>query len=157
MPSPTRLAQLIEQISTRVSEWTGSTAAFIASVGLVAVWVISGPIFGFSDTWQLLINTITSVVTFVMVFLIQRAQNKDTLAMHIKLSELLATTSSSAGTIIAVEDLSEDELRRLHARYLELARRGDRPSPRDLEAADDVANAQQPRSFNDRPPARRDT
>ena len=99
----------------------------------MGVWLGAGPLFRYSDTWQLVINTITSVATFVMVFLIQRAQNKDALAMQI--SELLAAVKGSADEMLAVEDLSEEELRRLHARYLELARRGDRPSPRALEAA----------------------
>jgi low affinity Fe/Cu permease len=128
-----RLAQAIESFSTRASEWTGSTPAFIGSVLLVAAWLVTGPVFRYSDTWQLVINTITSVATFVMVFLIQRAQNKDALAMQIKLSELLAAVKAS-DEMLAVEDLSEEELRRLHARYLELARRGDRPSPRALES-----------------------
>jgi low affinity Fe/Cu permease len=119
-----RLAQAIESFSTRASEWTGSTTAFAGSVVVVAVWIGAGPLFGYSDTWQLVINTITNVVTFVMVFLIQRAQNKDALAMQIKLSELLALVRGSPDEILAVEDLSEEELRRLHARYLELAGRG---------------------------------
>ena len=125
------LAEAIESISTVTSEWTGSTAAFVISVVIVSVWIISGPLFRYSDTWQLVINTITNVVTFVMVFLIQRAQNKDSLAMHIKLSELLAAIK--AGEMVAIEDLSEGELRRLHARYLEFAHRGERPSPQVLE------------------------
>jgi low affinity Fe/Cu permease len=125
------LAEAIESISTLTSEWTGSTAAFVISVVIVSVWIITGPLFRYSDTWQLVINTITNVVTFVMVFLIQRAQNKDSLAMHIKLSELLAAIK--ADEMVAIEDLSEGELRRLHARYLELAHRGERPSPQVLE------------------------
>jgi low affinity Fe/Cu permease len=130
-----RLAQAIESFSTRASEWTGSTTAFAGAVVVVAVWIGAGPLFGYSDTWQLVINTITNVVTFVMVFLIQRAQNKDALAMQIKLSELLALVRGSPDEILAVEDLSEEELRRLHARYLELAGRGDRATPRALETA----------------------
>jgi low affinity Fe/Cu permease len=129
------VARAIESFSTRVTEWTGSTRGFIGSVLMVVVWMATGPVYRYSDTWQLIINTLTNVVTFVMVFLIQRAQNKDALAMQIKLSELLAAVKGSADEIVAVEELSEDELRRLHARYLELARRGERPSPLTLEAA----------------------
>jgi len=128
-------SETIEWFSTRVSEWTGSTFAFICSLVLVIVWVSTGPVFRYSDTWQLVINTITNVVTFLMVFLIQRAQNKDALAMQIKLSELLSAVKDSVDETIAVENLSEVELRRLHARYLELARPGDRPSPRGLQTS----------------------
>lgn len=118
-----------EGFSTHVSQWAGSTAAFVAALGVVVVWVLSGPFFRYSDTWQLIINTITSIVAFVMVFLIQRAQNKDTLAMQIKLNELLAAVKGSAEPLVAIEQLSEADLRRLHARYTELARRDDRPAP----------------------------
>src|SRR3984893_1167416 len=128
------LAEAIESISTVTSEWTGSTAAFVISVVIVSVWIITGPLFRYSDTWQLVINTITNVVTFVMVFLIQRAQNKDSLAMQIKLSELLAVLRGADDRIVAVEELSEEELRQLHARYLQLARRGEGPLPGRLEA-----------------------
>jgi low affinity Fe/Cu permease len=110
------LAQAIESFSTRASEWTGSTTAFAGAVVVVAVWIGAGPLFGYSDTWQLVINTITNVVTFVT-------------------SELLAVVRGSPDEILAVEDLSEEELRRLHARYLELAGRGDRATPRALETA----------------------
>jgi low affinity Fe/Cu permease len=135
MTRHTRIARSIESFSSRASEWTGSTSAFIASLVLVAVWIATGPVFGYSDTWQLIINTVTNVVTFGMVFLIQRAQNKDALAMQIKLSELLAAVKGSGDEIIAVEDLSEEELRQLHARYLALARPGERPPPGALEDA----------------------
>jgi low affinity Fe/Cu permease len=125
----------VEGFSARVSDWAGSTTAFICSLLLVIAWIATGPLFNYSDTWQLVINTITNVVTFVMVFLIQRAQNKDSLAMQVKLSGLLAAIRGSADAMLAVEDLSEEELRALHARYLELARRGERPSPSALEAS----------------------
>jgi low affinity Fe/Cu permease len=128
-----RWTQPIERFSTSVSQWTGSTPAFVASVLVVLGWVVTGPLFGYSNTWQLVINTITNVITFVMVFLIQRAQNKDTLAMQIKLNELVGAVRGSSNEVIAVEDLSEEELRQLHGRYLELARRGERPSPQELE------------------------
>jgi low affinity Fe/Cu permease len=125
----------MERFSTWVSEWTGSTTAFICSLLVVMAWILTGPLFHYSDTWQLVINTITNVVTFVMVFLIQRAQNKESLATQIKLSELLSAVRQNPGFIVAVEQLSEKELRRLHARYLELARLGERPSPDRLEAS----------------------
>ena len=123
------LSNTAEEFSTWVSEWSGSTEAFVASVIVVIAWAVTGPIFGYSDTWQLVINTITNVATFVMVFLIQRAQNKDSLAVQVKLSELLAATRGRQDPIIAVEQLSEDELKRLHARYMDMVRHGERPSP----------------------------
>ena len=126
-------ADRIERFSTFVSQWAGSTTAFVSSLILVVAWAITGPLFHYSDSWQLIINTVTSVVTFVMVFLIQRAQNKDTLAVQIKLSELLAAARGSNDPMVAIEELSESELRRLHARYLELVRHGERPSPAALE------------------------
>ena len=110
----------IERFSTRASEWAGSTTAFIISLAVVLAWLATGPLFAFSDTWQLAINTITSVATFVIVFLIQRAQNKDSLAMHLKLSELIAAVRGSADRMMVVEELTEAELRQLHAHYLEL-------------------------------------
>jgi low affinity Fe/Cu permease len=110
----------IGRFSTRASEWAGSTTAFIISLAVVLAWLATGPLFAFSETWQLVINTITSVATFVMVFLIQRAQNKDSLAMHLKLSELIAAVRGSADRMMVVEELTEAELRQLHAHYLEL-------------------------------------
>jgi low affinity Fe/Cu permease len=124
-----------ERFSTWISQWAGSTSAFICSLIVVLGWAISGPLFKYSDSWQLVINTITNVVTFVMVFLIQRAQNKESLAVQIKLSELLAAARGAEDPMVTIEELSEGELRRLHARYLELVRRGDRPTPAALEAS----------------------
>jgi low affinity Fe/Cu permease len=118
-----------------VSHAAGSTGAFIGSLAVVVAWAAAGPFFRYSETWQLVINTITNVAAFVMVFLIQRAQNKDTLAIHIKLSELLSVTKGATDPTVAVEQLSEGELRRLHARYLELVRQGARPSPASLDSS----------------------
>jgi low affinity Fe/Cu permease len=127
-------ADRMERFSTFISQWAGSTTAFVSSVIVVVAWAVAGPFFHYSDSWQLIINTITNVATFVMVFLIQRAQNKDTLAVQIKLSELLAAVRGSHDPMVAIEELSETELRRLHARYLELVRHGDRPLPAALES-----------------------
>ena len=129
------LTDRIEGFSTWMTQAAGSTAAFISSLMIVIVWAAAGPLFHYSDTWQLIINTITNVAAFVMVFLIQRAQNKDALAVQIKLSELLAATKGATDPTVAIEELSEPELRRLHARYLELVRHGERPSPAALAAS----------------------
>jgi low affinity Fe/Cu permease len=90
-------------------------------MALVIGGLVSGPMFHFSDRWELFINTITSVVTFVMVFVIQRAQNKDTLALQVKVNELIAAHKHAHNSLIAVERLSEDELRTLHDRFVQLS------------------------------------
>jgi low affinity Fe/Cu permease len=127
-------ADRTERFSTFISQWAGSSTALISSLIVVIAWAVAGPLFKYSDSWQLIINTVTNVATFVMVFLIQRAQNKDALAVQIKLSELLAAARGSEDPVVAIEELSESELRRMHARYLELVRRGDRPPPVALES-----------------------
>jgi low affinity Fe/Cu permease len=104
-----------------VSRWTGRPLAFVLCVALVVIWAASGPLFGFSDTWQLVINTTTTIVTFLMVFLIQNTQNRDTLALQIKLAELIHAVGGAKNQLAAAEDLSDEELDRLHTEYRELA------------------------------------
>jgi len=110
----------MERFATRISEISGSTAAFIVAVTVIAVWAVSGPLFDFSNTWQLVINTGTTVVTFLMVFLIQRSQNKDAMALQLKLNELVAAMQGASNRLISVEDLSEEELQVLHKHYQRL-------------------------------------
>jgi low affinity Fe/Cu permease len=110
-----------EAFSSAVTRWTGSTSAFAIALSVIVVWAVSGPIFGFSDTWQLVINTGTTIVTFLMVFLIQRAQNKDAMAIQLKLNELVAAMAGASNRLILVEDLSEEELKVLHKHYATLA------------------------------------
>jgi low affinity Fe/Cu permease len=116
-----RSVHLVERISAAATEWTGHTSAFVWAVLLVVGWTITGPVFHYSDTWQLFINTVTNLVTFLMVFLIQRAQNKDTLALQLKVNELIAAQKGAHNSLIAIEQLSESELRELHDRFLRLA------------------------------------
>lgn len=111
----------LERFAHRATVWSGSSWAFLVAVGLTILWLASGPVFHYSDTWQLVMNTISSIVTFLMVFLIQRAQNKDALAIQLKLNEIIAATSSANNKLIAVEDLSEEQVRALHERYERLA------------------------------------
>lgn len=106
-----------------MSQWTGTSWAFVIALGLVFVWTITGPIFRFSQGWQLVINTGTTIATFLMVFLIQRAQNKESRAVQLKLNEIVAAIQGASNRLVGAEDLSEDELRRLHERYLTLAER----------------------------------
>lgn len=110
-----------EHFSHRVTHATGRPWAFMAALTVIVVWVLTGPIFGFSDTWQLVINTGTTIVTFLMVFLIQQTQNKDTKAIELKLNELVAATKGASNRLIDVEDLSEKELDILHGYFEELA------------------------------------
>lgn len=110
-----------EKFSSTVTQATGSSWAFLIALSTVIIWIVTGPLFAFSDTWQLVINTGTTVITFLMVFLIQKSQNKDALATQIKLNELIATHAQASNRILNVEDLSEDELRALHKFFGRLA------------------------------------
>ena len=112
--APSALTQRFSQFSHSISVWTGHPLAFLLAVALVLVWVLTGPIFKYSDTWQLVINTGTTIVTFLMVFLIQNTQNRDTLAIQLKLSELVLAMKGAKNKFAAIEDLSDEELEELH-------------------------------------------
>lgn len=116
-----KLHSLFEKFASKATEFTGSTWAFLTAVFIVIAWAVSGPIFGYSETWQLVINTGTTIITFLMVFLIQKAQNKDSLAIQVKLNEVVASLKGASNRMIDVESLSEDELRQLHTYYTKLA------------------------------------
>ncbi len=116
-----RLGQTFESVSRRATQWTGSSWAFIVAALIIIAWLLSGPLFHYSDTWQLVINTGTTVVTFLMVFLIQRSQNKESLALQLKLNEIVAAISGASNRLIDVESLAEDELVVLHEHYRKLA------------------------------------
>ena len=114
-------APFFERLALRITRAAGSAWAFAVALGVIVAWVFSGPIFGFSDTWQLVINTGTTIVTFLMVFLIQQSQNKDSLAIQLKLDELVAALDGASNRLINVEDLTEHELQVLQAHYRRLA------------------------------------
>jgi low affinity Fe/Cu permease len=114
------IGRAVEQFSGEVTCWAGSTAAFAVACLIIVAWAATGPIFGFSNTWQLVINTGTTIVTFLMVFLIQRTQNKESRAIHLKLNELVAAMEGASNRLIDIEDLNEDELTALHRHYAEL-------------------------------------
>jgi low affinity Fe/Cu permease len=116
------LAHFMERFSLAATTWAGSSAAFGIAVGVVLAWAVTGPIFGFSNTWQLVINTGTTIVTFLMVFLIQRAQNKDSKAIQLKLNELVAAMKGASNNLVDVEALTEAEIETLHRHYRELAK-----------------------------------
>jgi len=120
-----RVSILLERLSYQATNATGTSFAFVLAAGVIVVWAVTGPLFHFSDTWQLVINTGTTIVTFLMVFLIQRAQNKDALAIHLKLNEIVAAMEGASNRLIDVEDLSEPEinaLRSYYRRLIELAK-----------------------------------
>jgi len=106
----------------RLAMWTGRPCAFLAASTAVVLWAASGPLFGFSDTWQLVINTSTTIVTFLMVFLIQNTQNRDTGAMQIKLDELIRATQGAHNALLNLEHLEDEELDRYLRHYAELAK-----------------------------------
>jgi low affinity Fe/Cu permease len=109
------------RFATWVSNKVGSTPAFMIALVIVIVWAATGPIFHFSDTWQLVINTGTTIVTFLMVFLIQHAQNRESLAVQLKLNEIVAALEGASNRLVSVEDLDDEDLDVLHAHYRELA------------------------------------
>ncbi|RYY32300.1 MAG: low affinity iron permease family protein [Sphingobacteriaceae bacterium] len=112
---------LFERFANWATNATGSSAAFIIAISVIVLWVVTGPVFNYTDTWQLIINTGTTIVTFLMVFLIQKSQNKDSKAIHLKLNELIASHEGASNRMVDLEDLSEDELNNLHKFYEELS------------------------------------
>lgn len=116
-----RQENIFEKLSRFSTAFTGSTMAFILALSVIFVWILTGPIFDFSNTWQLIINTGTTIITFLMVFLIQRTQNKDSKALHLKLNELVASLKGPSNRLIDVEDLTEKELETLSRYYKHLA------------------------------------
>jgi low affinity Fe/Cu permease len=109
------------KFSNWVAKFTGSPAAFIGSAVIVLVWALTGPVFHYSDTWQLVINTGTTVITFLMVFVIQQSQNKETSAIQIKLNELIAANKNASNRVVGIENLSEAELKDLKEFYDKMA------------------------------------
>jgi low affinity Fe/Cu permease len=112
---------MLSRFATAATAWSGSTYAFVLAALIIVVWGVTGPLFHYSDTWQLVINTGSSIVTFLMVFLIQRAQNKDSMAVQLKLDEIVAALEGASNRLISVEDLSEAELKVLRIHFQRLA------------------------------------
>jgi low affinity Fe/Cu permease len=108
------------RLARKATDWSGTTAAFLLAFLLIVVWAASRPLWENFDTWQLVINTATTIITFLMVFLIQRAQNKDSQAIHLKLNELVAAVQGASNRLINVEGMSEEELKALHEHYCKL-------------------------------------
>ena len=106
-----------EKVSNTITTYSGSTPVFVIAVGLILVWAFSGPVFHFSNTWLLIVNTGTSIITFLMVFLIQKSQNKESIAVQLKLNELIAANNSASNRLLNIQDLSEDQLNTLYEHY----------------------------------------
>ncbi|MFY1045200.1 low affinity iron permease family protein [Chryseobacterium sp. GP-SGM7] len=112
---------VFEKFANWATKFTGSSYAFLGAVAIVVIWGVSGPVFNYSETWQLVINTGTTIITFLMVFLIQKSQNKDSKAIQIKLNELIAANEKASNRIVDIEDLTEKELDQLHCYYEKLS------------------------------------
>lgn len=129
-----------EKFATKVSKAAGSTSAFIGAFLIVVVWAVSGPIFDYSETWQLVINTGTTIITFLMVFLIQKAQNKDSLAIQLKLNELVASNEYSSNSLVDIESMTEEEMiivQKYYHRLSELAKKDE-----SIRSSHSIAEAQ---------------
>ena len=120
--NPALTASISERFAAAVTKATGSTAAFILAFFAVLVWAVTGPIFHYSENWQLVINTGTTIITFLMVFLIQKAQNKDSLAIQLKLNELVAAHEFASNRLVNVENMSEEEMKVIQKYYASLSK-----------------------------------
>ncbi len=141
----TSVSQHFEVFSQRITQWTGSTGSFLLALTTIIVWALTGPLFGYSETWQLVINTGTTIITFLMVFLIQRAQNKDSRALHLKLNELIAATKGASNRLVNAEDMAEGELIILHEYYSRLVAEAKQDT--DLLQTHSVEEAEQNQQF----------
>ena len=122
--SGTGFKESFRGFSKRTSDLVGTPITFLGAVGLIVVWAASGPTFRFSDTWQLVINTGTTIITFLMVFLIQNTQNRDSRAIHLKLDELIKALRGARNSVIDLERLSDDQLKKLEEEYKKLCTDG---------------------------------
>ena len=116
-----RSASFFARFAESITKFSGSTLAFSSALALVVIWAATGPLFHYSETWQLVINTGTTIITFLMVFLIQRAQNKDSLVLHLKLNELIAATKGASNRLINAQGFTEEEINLIHQYYCLLA------------------------------------
>ena len=143
------LSKVFASVADKVTRATGSPVASIIAMIIVIVWALLGPVFKFSDTWQLVINTGTTIITFLMVFIIQQSQNKDTLALQLKLNELLASSEKASNKLIDIEELTEEDLVRMRKYYqhlFDMAREHDSSNEsHSIEEAEEIALQKQKR------------
>lgn len=137
------MGRVFNAISNAVTKAAGRPVTSIIAMGIIIIWGLSGPVFDYSDTWQLIINTGTTIITFLMVFIIQQSQNKDTVAIHLKLNELIASQKNASNRLIDVEDLTEEELEVLKKFYIRLSRlalkQNDLHSSHSIDEADELS------------------
>lgn len=134
-------SSFFNKFSSVVTRATGSPVAFIIALSVIIIWAVTGPVFKFSDTWQLIINTSTTIITFLMVFVIQQSQNKDTLALQLKLNELIACNKAASNHLIEIEELTPEELQQLRKFYLHLAQLAKRDN--DIHATHSLDDAKE--------------
>jgi low affinity Fe/Cu permease len=135
-----RVNKFFDKFSTKATKLTGSPWAFMIACAAILIWGITGPMFGFSDTWQLIINTSTTIITFLMVFIIQQTQNKDTTAIHLKLNELIASNKFASNRLVDAEDLTEEELLVLKKFYVRLSSLAEKEE--DIKASHSIDDAE---------------
>jgi low affinity Fe/Cu permease len=146
---------LFERFSNWATAATGSSAAFIIATSTVLIWAVTGPIFHYSETWQLVINTGTTIITFLMVFLIQKSQNKDSKAVHLKLNELLASHEGTSNRMVNIEDLTEEELDHLYKFYIRLSDLAEKENDLTRTHSIDAAAENQKRKSQTRKPIKK--
>jgi low affinity Fe/Cu permease len=143
---------VFEKLSHSSTIFTGTTTAFMVALSVILIWLITGPFFGFSDTWQLVVNTGTTIITFLMVFLIQRMQNKDSRAIHLKLNELIASLKGPSNRLIDVEDLTEEELEILSSYFRKLSimakKEKDLSESHSIEEAEELHDSKYEKNFH---------
>jgi low affinity Fe/Cu permease len=133
--------QFFENFASKASKAVGSSYAFISALSLVIAWAICGPFFDFSETWQLVINTGTTIITFLMVFLIQKSQNKDSLAIQLKLNELVASNDKSSNRLVDIESMTEEEMMIVQKYYQKLSELSDKHEP--IQTSHSIEEAQE--------------
>lgn len=133
--------RFFENLARWTTDWAGSTVAFVAAFSTIILWILCGPLFNYCDTWQLVINTSTTIVTFMMVFLLQRAHNRDSLAMQIKLNELIAAQKGASNKLVNIEHLTEEEIKETHKLYDKIAEVANNEDPRRSCSIEDVKSS----------------
>jgi len=147
---------LFERFSNWATAATGSSAAFMIATATVIIWGVTGPVFHYSETWQLVINTGTTIITFLMVFLIQKSQNKDSKAVHLKLNELLASHEGTSNRMVNIEDLTEGELDQLYKFYIRLSDLAEKENDLTRTHSIDAAAENQEKKSKDRVGVKKD-
>lgn len=144
-----KFSNFFNQFSSRVTKLAGSPMVFIGAFFFIILWALTGPIFHFSNTWQLVINTGTTIITFLMVFIIQQTQNKDTMALHLKLNELIACNCDASNRLIDIEDLTEEELEVVKKFYIKLSKLAKKENVFTTHSLDEAEENQKSKTIKD--------